>query len=70
MAVERMFNIQMALADIPSYQELAKRTGIECTRLRKHIHNPSMFRLFELKSLDEVLHFSDEDLLTLVKGGS
>ena len=53
---------------IESVDELAQRTGIDVQRLRKRIKDPQTIRLFELKALDRILHFRDEDLLRIVKG--
>ena len=37
-------------------------------RLNRRIADPHSFTVFEIISLDDVLHFSDEDLLLLVRG--
>ena len=48
-------------------KELASMSGIEYATLNKRIKAPDMFRAYELKSLDEILHFETEDLIRLVK---
>ena len=63
-----LFKEYMVKAHIESFKELAKRTGIKERTLEKHIDNPGMFRLFELMALNEVLHFTNDDLLALVRG--
>ena len=55
-------------AHIDSIEELAGRTGIDVQRLRKRIKEPQTIKLFELKALDKILHFKDEDLLKILKG--
>ena len=53
---------------IDSISELSRLTGIEYQTLQNHIKNIGQFRVFEIKQLDAVLHFSDEDLVRLAKG--
>lgn len=55
-------------AHIDSIEELAGRTGIDVQRLRKRIKEPQTIKLFELKALDKILHFRDEDLIKILKG--
>lgn len=54
--------------DIDSFRDLAKETGIDYQTLLDHIARPELFRQWEIKVLDEVLKFSDEDLLKLIRG--
>ena len=58
----------MIEADIDNFTQLAKETGIDYQRLNRRVADPHSFTVFELISLDDVLHFSDEDLLLLVRG--
>ena len=58
----------MCRAHIESISELAKLTGLTRRLLYDRINNPETFRIFELKALDEVLHFQDEDYLKLARG--
>ena len=58
----------MVEADLDCFTELARETGIDYQRLNRRIADPHSFTVFELISLDDVLHFSDEDLLMLVRG--
>lgn len=53
---------------IDSLKEIAERTGIDYQRLLKRIENPRSFKLFEIEALDELLHFTDEDLLKILRG--
>ena len=58
----------MVEADLDCFTELARETGIDYQRLNRRIADPHSFTVFEITSLDDVLHFSDEDLLLLVRG--
>ena len=53
---------------IESIEELALRTGIDVQRLRRRIKDPGSLKMFELKALDKILHFSNEDLVKILKG--
>lgn len=53
---------------IESFRELAKMTGIKYKTLLEHIASPENFRMYEVKALDKILNFRDEDLLILVRG--
>lgn len=58
----------MAANHIETYNELAQRTGIKLRTLKRRISEPSTLLLYELRALDEVLHFNDEDKLKLFSG--
>ena len=58
----------MARKHIEGYLELSKLTGIKLTTLKDRIKNPQNIKGFELMALNEVLEFSDEDLLKFCKG--
>lgn len=58
----------MVEQQIDSFSALCRRTGIAKRTLYDRISEPSTLRIFELKALDEVLHFSDEDMIKLAKG--
>lgn len=49
-------------------KELSERTGIKYLRLQEHLKKPGSLRLFEIKSIDDELHFSDEDLVKFIRG--
>ena len=66
--MKKMFMLYMINNDIPSFKELARMSGIRERNLLKKIANPSMFRLYELRAVDEVLHFSDADFVKLARG--
>ena len=51
-----------------SLKEIAERAGIDYQRLLKRIENPKTFKLFEIEALDELLHFTDSDLLKILRG--
>ena len=59
----------MIAAHINSLSELARRSGIQYQTLQNHLKQVSSFRLFEIRLLDDVLHFSDEDMLQIIRGG-
>ena len=59
----------MIKARINSFSELARLTGIEYQTLQNHIKQASSFRLFEIRMLDDVLHFSYDDMLKIIRGG-
>ena len=60
----------MAQAHIDSMEELAESTGISKRTLYNRIDNPRTLRIYELVSLDDVLHFTNDDLVRLAKGTS
>lgn len=66
--MKKIFLRYMIEQDIYTFKELSKLTGIKERTLEKHVNNPSMFRIFEIKMLNDVLRFSEEDLLMLIKG--
>lgn len=68
MTSENLVKKYLADNDISDFKELSRKTNIDYTRLRKHIKNPRMLRVFEIQSLDDVLHFTLEDLALLVRG--
>ncbi|MBR2555377.1 MAG: hypothetical protein IKE94_10985 [Aeriscardovia sp.] len=57
----------MALNKISSLRELADITGIKYTTLMTHLSCPSQLRVYELKALDDALHFEEEDLLCMIR---
>lgn len=57
----------MALNRIESLRELANITGITYTTLMTHLNNPGQLRAYEIKALDNALHFEDADLLVIVR---
>ncbi|WP_173431967.1 hypothetical protein [Sharpea azabuensis] len=66
--IKKMLRLYMIEADINNFSELSRETGIDYQRLNKRIADPHSFTVFELISLDDVLHFDDEDLLKLIRG--
>jgi len=58
----------MAAQHIESLSELARMTGLTRRKLYDRINDPKTFRMYEIIALDEILHFSDEDLLFLMRG--
>ena len=58
----------MARKHIEGYLELSRLTGIKLTTLKDRLKNPQNIKGFELMTLNEVLEFSDEDLLNIARG--
>ena len=58
----------MVKAHINSVMELSAATGITRRHLYDILKDPYRLKVFEIKALDEVLHFSEQDLLRLVRG--
>ena len=65
---KKLLRRYMVEADIDSFLELARITGIDYQRLNRRIADPHSFTVFELLALNDALHFTDEDLLKLIKG--
>lgn len=66
--IKKLFHLYMIEADINNFSELSRQSGIEYQTLNVRIKNPGTFRAYEIRQLDELLHFSDEDLLQIVRG--
>lgn len=66
--IRKIIKTYMSMNDIDSFTELSKLTGLCRQTLYDRINNPGSFRVFEIRMLDEVLHFSDEDLAKLIRG--
>ena len=66
--IKKLLKLYMIVHDIDSFRELAKETGIDYQRLRRRLDDPHSFTVFELLSLNETLHLTDEDLLKLIRG--
>ncbi len=63
-----LIKLYMAQNHIDSISELARMSGLSRKLLYDRINDPATFRVYEIKSLDDVLHFSDEDMLFLLRG--
>ena len=66
--IKKILRLYMIEADIDNFTQLAKETGIDYQRLNRRIADPHSFTVFELLALNDALHFTDEDLLKLIKG--
>ena len=67
--MKKLFKRYMNEADIDNFSELSRQSGIDYQTLNVRIkENPGTFRLYEIRQLDELLHFSDEDLLLITRG--
>lgn len=67
-SVRWMLSGYMVVQHIESFKELAERSGIKYQTLNAHVKAPEQFRMYEIKALDKILAFRDEDLLTLMRG--
>lgn len=65
---KKLLKRYMIDADIDNFTQLSKETGIDYQRLNRRIADPHSFTVFELLALNDALHFTDEDLLQLIKG--
>jgi short-subunit dehydrogenase involved in D-alanine esterification of teichoic acids len=65
---KKLFKRYMNEADIDSFSELSRQSGIDYQTLNVRIKNPGTFRVYEIRQLDELLQFSEEDLLLLMRG--
>lgn len=66
--VKKLLLLYMIEADIHNFSELSRQSGIDYQTLNARVKNSGTFRVYELRRLDELLHFSDEDLIILIKG--
>ena len=65
---KKTLRLYMIEADIENFTQLAKETGIDYQRLNRRIADPHSLTVFEILALDDTLHFSDEDLLKIIRG--
>ena len=65
--MEWLLRDYMTLKHIRSMSELAKLTGIEYRTLLNHISDVGNFRIHEVIALDNVLGFSDTDLVRILR---
>lgn len=63
-----LIKLYMAQNHIDSISELARMSGLSRKLLYDRINDPATLRVYEIKSLDDVLNFSDEDMLFLLRG--
>lgn len=65
---KKLFRRYMNEADIDSFLELARISGVEYQTLNVRLKNPETFRIYEIQILNKLLHFEEADLLKLLKG--
>lgn len=51
-----------------SIREVAEACGFDYQRLLKRLNNPETFKVFEIRALDNVLHFKESDLVDILRG--
>lgn len=66
--IKKLFKQYMINADLDSFSELSRQSGIDYQTLNVRIKSPGTFRIYEIRQLNELLQFSDEDLLQLIRG--
>lgn len=66
--IKWLIKLYMAQNHIDSISELARLSGLSRRLLYDRINDPASLRIYEIKNLDNVLHFSDEDMLFLMRG--
>ena len=67
--IKKLLKRYMLDCDIDTFKDLAKDVGMDYQTLRDRLVRPELFRAYEIRALNETLHFSDEDLLNLIKVG-
>lgn len=65
---EKLIKTKMLDRDIETLKEVAELTGIKYLTFLERLKDPSMLRVFEVLSLQEVLGLEDEEVITLIKG--
>lgn len=69
MDIVRTIRTAMAGAGILSAHQLADRIGLPPTTMYYRLQNPGTFRLIELQEIARVTCMTDENLLSLIRGG-
>lgn len=66
--IKKLLLRYMIEADIGSnFSELSRATGIDYQTLNTRLKDPGTFRLYELRQLNRILNFSDEDLVLILR---
>ena len=63
-----LVRLKMVVNHIEGFKELSRLTGIAYQTLRLKIRKPEQLRVYEIVALDDVLHFGDGELLTILRG--
>ena len=66
--MKQLIKLYMVINCIDSIDELVKSAGLKKRTLYDRFKDPKSIRVYEIAALDDVLHFSDEDLNKLVRG--
>ena len=67
--IKKLLKRYMVEADVNSFLELSKITGIDYQRLNNtRLKNPETFRVFEIRELIKALNLTDEDIINIVRG--
>ena len=51
-----------------SLKEVAERSGFSYPTFMRRIEHPESMKIYEIMCLNKVLHFTDEDLLKIMRG--
>lgn len=66
--IKKLFKRYMVEADINSFLELSKVSGLDYQLLNVRMKQPETFRIYELRVLQEILNITQEDLLKIITG--
>lgn len=61
------FKLAMLQNNVKDFKHLASLAGIKYQTLLDHLEKPELFRLYELKAVDDILHFPDEVLISFIR---
>jgi len=67
--VKQSIDTAMARSGIKSKEDLAKRAAIDRATFWRRMGNPGGFKLSEIQRMDMILHFSDEEIVGMVRTG-
>lgn len=67
MDIKWLFKTYLVKRRIKSFSELSRITGIKYQTLMIRLESWETVHLYELRALDKILDFSEEDLLRLIR---
>ena len=65
-----LFKEYMSRLRIDDFKALAKMCGIDYSTFKRRLQNPGNFRMFELSKINEVLHFTPEDIILIISNNN